>query len=65
VNPPTSEHDDSLRALRGRVFLTGPPGAGKTTLAVERLRWLIRQGMPFTAILVLLPQRWLSTPYLE
>jgi hypothetical protein len=61
----SSEPHPDLLALRGRVFLTGPPGAGKTTLAVERLRRLIRHGMPLTAILVLLPQRLLATPYVE
>lgn len=61
----TSEQTATLTALRGRVFLTGPPGTGKTTLAVGRLRRLIGQGMPLTAILVLLPQRLLSAPYLD
>jgi hypothetical protein len=48
-----------------KVFLSGPPGTGKTTLAIERLRWLIRRGVPATAILVLVPQRTLATPYYD
>ena len=48
-----------------KIFLSGPPGSGKTTLAVERLRWLIRRGMPATAILVLVPQRTLATSYYD
>jgi hypothetical protein len=50
---------------RTKVFLAGPPGSGKTTLAVERLRWLIQRGMPTTSILVLTPQRTLATPYYD
>jgi hypothetical protein len=61
----TREQSASLTALRRRIFLTGPPGTGKTTLAVQRLRLLVAQGMPPTAILVLLPQRLLATPYLD
>jgi hypothetical protein len=46
------------------VFLSGPPGAGKTTLAVRRLRHLLESGVPAEQILVLLPQRTLASPYL-
>jgi hypothetical protein len=58
-----SEQRTILTSPRVTVFVQGPPGSGKTTLAVERLRYLVRQGMPTTAILVLLPQRLLATPY--
>jgi hypothetical protein len=51
------------RSPQAKIFLSGPAGSGKTTLAVERLRWLIRRGMPATTILVLVPQRTLATPY--
>ncbi len=60
LNP---EQQALLLSPRVKVFLQGPPGSGKTTLAVERLRHLVRYGMPTTAILVLLPQRLLATPY--
>jgi hypothetical protein len=55
----------SIQSARSKIFLVGPPGSGKTTLAVERLRWLIQRGMPTTSILVLTPQRTLATPYYD
>lgn len=45
------------------LFLSGPAGTGKTTLAVRRLRFLLEQGVPAEQILILLPQRTLGTPY--
>jgi hypothetical protein len=56
---------DFIHSPESKIFLSGPPGTGKTTLAVERLRWLIRRGMPATAILVLVPQRTLAAPYYD
>lgn len=47
------------------TFLSGPPGSGKTTLAVRRLRHLLDEGVPAEQILVLVPQRTLATPYYE
>jgi DNA polymerase III delta prime subunit len=47
------------------LFLSGPPGAGKTTLAVERMRYLLGQSIPAEQILILVPQRTLATPYYE
>jgi hypothetical protein len=49
----------------GKVFLEGPPGTGKTTLAVARMLDLLAAGVPGGNILVLTPQRTLATPYLE
>jgi hypothetical protein len=48
-----------------RLFLSGPAGAGKTTAGVERLRWLLRKGVPGESILMLTPQRTLQEPYLD
>jgi hypothetical protein len=48
-----------------RVFLEGPAGSGKTTVGVERMLWLMAQGVPGATILLLLPQRTLGTPYQE
>lgn len=45
------------------IFLEGPAGAGKTTLAVQRLRYLLEQGVPGDTVLVLTPQRTLGLPY--
>ena len=47
------------------VFLSGPPGAGKTTLAVRRLGYLLAQGIPAEQILILVPQRPRAAPYRE
>jgi len=53
-------------ALLGqKSFLEGPPGTGKTTLAVGRLLDLLATGVPGGSILVLTPQRTLAAPYLE
>ena len=51
--------------LTGTVFLEGPAGAGKTTVAVERMLHLMNQGVRADSILVLLPQRNLAEPYFE
>ncbi|MFN8493441.1 MAG: hypothetical protein U0350_37930 [Caldilineaceae bacterium] len=59
--------DTILPALQSfnKVFLTGPFGSGKTTLAIERIRWLLRQErIRGDDILVLTPQRTLAQPYL-
>ncbi len=47
------------------IFLSGPAGSGKTTLAVQRLLFLLEHGVPAEQILVLVPQRTLATPYYE
>ena len=48
-----------------KVFLEGPPGAGKTTLAVQRMMDLLATGVPGGSLLVLTPQRTLALPYQE
>ena len=47
------------------MFLSGPPGCGKTTQGVRRLRHLLAQGIPGEQILILVPQRTLASPYYE
>jgi superfamily I DNA/RNA helicase len=47
------------------VFLSGPPGTGKTSLAIRRLYHLLESGVPAEQILVLVPHRALARPYFE
>jgi len=47
------------------IFLSGPPGSGKTTLAVSRLRHLLQSNIPAEQILILVPQRTLAAPYYQ
>ncbi len=51
--------------LDQRIFLHGPAGTGKTTVGVERMRFLLSQGVPADSLLILTPQRTLQEPYLE
>jgi hypothetical protein len=48
-----------------KVFLSGPAGSGKSTVGVERLKFLLARGIPGDSILVLTPQRTLQERYLE
>ncbi len=62
-----SNHQFALveRPIETRCFLEGPAGTGKTTAGVERLLHLLNSGVPGGAVLVLVPQRTLATPYYE
>ncbi|GMV33349.1 MAG: hypothetical protein DPW15_05335 [Chloroflexi bacterium] len=51
--------------LNSRLFVTGKAGAGKTTAGIERLRFLLANGIPADSILLLTPQRTLQEPYLD
>jgi len=47
-----------------KLFLSGPFGAGKSTLAIQRIRWLLQQErVRGDDILVIVPQRTLAEPY--
>jgi len=48
-----------------RVFLSGPAGTGKTTAGVERMRYLLSQGIPGESILMIAPQLTIQEPYLD
>ena len=48
-----------------KLFISGPAGTGKTTAGVERMRYLLAQGVPGESILMLTPQRTLQAPYLD
>ena len=66
-NLPGEGVDDRLSPaffpLDQRLFLEGPAGAGKTSLGVARLAFLLEQGVRGDSILVLVPQRTLAEPY--
>jgi hypothetical protein len=51
--------------LSNKLFLEGPAGSGKTTAAVARLLHLLASGVSGDAILVVVPQRTLATPYYD
>jgi len=51
--------------LNLKLFVSGPAGTGKTTAGVERMRYLLAQGVPGESILMLTPQRTLQEPYLD
>lgn len=51
--------------LNTRLFVSGGAGTGKTTAGVERIHFLLEQGVPADSILLLTPQRTLQEPYLE
>lgn len=46
-----------------RVFLEGPAGTGKTTLAIQHLQSLLQSGVSPDSVLILVPQRLLGRPY--
>ena len=51
--------------LNARLFVYGRAGTGKTSAAVERVRFMLAQGVPADSILLLTPQRTLQEPYLD
>lgn len=48
-----------------KIFLDGIAGTGKTTAGIERVKQLIREGVPADSILVIVPQAGLALPYVE
>ena len=48
-----------------KLFVSGPMGTGKTTSGVERMRYLLEQGVPGESILMLAAQRTVQEPYLD
>ncbi len=51
--------------LELKLFVSGPYGTGKTTAGVERMRYLLAQGVPADSILMLTPQRTMQEPFLD
>ena len=69
LNNPASLTVDQHQVIEStpdqRIFLSGFAGTGKTTTGMQRLRWLLSQGIPGNQILILVPQRTLAAPYLD
>ncbi len=67
ANPPLQLSPAQLALVEAplaqRIFLEGPSGTGKTTAAAARLLSLLRRGVPASQVLVVAPQRTLTTPY--
>lgn len=53
------------RALENKLFLTGPAGSGKTTVAKIFINLLLEKDIPGNKILVLVPQKSLGFTYSE
>jgi hypothetical protein len=51
--------------VNAHIFLEGPAGTGKTTVGVERILYLLMNGIPANKILLIVPQRTLATPYYQ
>src|SRR5215216_3595568 len=58
-----THQQSDLITRRGKLFLEGGAGTGKTTVAVHRLLNLLESGVSADEILVLVPQRTLAAPY--
>jgi hypothetical protein len=59
------QHQIIESPLELKLFVSGPAGTGKTTSGVERMRYLLAQGVPGESILMLTPQRTMQEPYLD
>jgi hypothetical protein len=58
------QHKIAYTPLDAKVFLSGPTGCGKTAVGVERMEYLLEQGIRADSLLILTPQRTLQEPYL-
>ena len=65
MNYSSSQLEIIERDIIGSVFLSGYAGTGKTTAGIGRLRFLLDRGVPGHTILLLFPQRTLSSIYQE
>ena len=64
ANPNVAQQNLARAPLDTKVFLSGPTGCGKTTAGVERMNYLLEQGIRADSLLILTPQRTLQEPYL-
>ena len=65
LTPNLSQRQIIESPLDSKLFVSGPAGTGKTSTGVERMRYLLVQGVPGESILMLTPQRTLQEPYLD
>jgi len=49
--------------VKSKIFLEGPAGSGKTTVAVNRIIHLLSEGVRGDSILIVVPQNTLASPY--
>ena len=49
----------------GSIFLSGSAGTGKSTVGIERINYLVANGVPGNTILLYFPQRTLAGHYQE
>src|SRR5512141_1402611 len=59
------QHQIIESPLDSKLFVSGPAGTGKTSAGVERMRYLLAQGVPGESILMRTPQRTVQEPYLD
>jgi hypothetical protein len=52
-----------IAAQRGKTFLTGMAGTGKTSIALQHIIDLVKNGASASQILIIIPQRMLAKPY--
>ena len=64
AKPNAAQRKIARSPLDTKTFLSGPTGCGKTTVGVERMEYLLKQGVRADSILILTPQRTLQEPYL-
>lgn len=64
AKPNAQQQKIARSPLDAKVFLSGPTGCGKTTVGVERMEYLLKQGVRADSLLILTPQRTLQEPYL-
>ena len=65
INNTNKQFTHIIQTTSKKIWLEGAAGNGKTTIAVERLLYLLAQGIAAESILVYAPQRTLTQPYLR
>ncbi len=61
----TQQKEVINQSIDKKIWLEGIAGTGKTTVGVNRLLYLLEQGIPAESILVYVPQKTLAQPYYE